>query len=464
MVYARTQLGQPGGYIGMNLLSNLRQQWQEDPLLQKIVKNSGYLLSSNVFSIGLSAIQGILCARLLGVVGVGTISAIIVVITTINNFLSFRMNELVVKYYGESLTKNQPERAAAVVKAAAIAESTASILAFFLLLLLAPFCADHFAHDPTTVPLFIFYGTIILANLAFETSTGILQVNGKFRNQAVINLVSSLASAIIITWAFLIHRGILEVLIAYIIGKFILGVGTMVYGFLELRKTLGKGWWKISFSYLPPLRELAAFAFSTNISQTVISLVRNETLWVAYFLTTQAVGYTDTAFTIINLVVLPITPFISTTFPEINRSVVEKNWKRTKDILRKVTFISGTWTIFTGLILIFFGQVLLNIYGSKFIPAYVPMLIYLVGLGFANIFFWNRPLLLSLGLPMVPYRLSLWCGLVKIVLSFLLVPKFGLNFEAFLLSAFFVLSISLIILRGFSEIRKRELEIDGARV
>ena len=80
------------------------------------------------------------------------------------------------------------------------------------------------------------------------------------------------------------------------------------------------------------------------------------------------------------------------------------------------------------------------------------MLLFLVGLGFANILFWNRPLLLSLGLPLVPYRISLYCGIAKVGLAFLLVPRFGLNMEAFLLSAFFVVSISIIVLRGFKEI------------
>ncbi len=84
------------------------------------------------------------------------------------------------------------------------------------------------------------------------------------------------------------------------------------------------------------------------------------------------------------------------------------------------------------------------------------MLIFLIGLGFANILFWNRPLLLSLGLPLVPYRYTLWAGLAKVALAFLLVPRFGLNSEAFLLSAFFVISVSLIVWRGLQEIQHRE--------
>jgi hypothetical protein len=36
------------------------------------------------------------------------------------------------------------------------------------------------------------------------------------------------------------------------------------------------------------------------------------------------------------------------------------------------------------------------------------------------------------------------------------VTKLGINFEALLLSAFFIASVGIIVLRGFSEIRKQE--------
>lgn len=457
MVHDQSQLGQPSGYPGMNFLEKTRQEWKEDPLLQKVVKNSGYLLSSNVFAMLLSIVQSIFAGRLLGVVGFGIIGTVTIFASTINRLLSFRMNELVVKYYGESMSTHQTQRAASVIKAAALAEGTSAVLSFIILVIFAPLAAARLTDNAALAPYFILYGTIILANLVYESSTGILQVNNKFRSQAIINMAASILTAGIIAWAFFAHRGILEVLIAYLAGKFLLGIGTIILGFGDLNRILGSGWWKTSFSYLPPFKELARFAFSTNLSSTIIMLVRdNEILWIAYFLTPLDVGYAKTALAIINLVLIPITPLISTTYPEINRAVVSKNWGQLRSLLKRVTLISAGWTIFAGIGLVIFGRWLLGLYGPDFIPAYTPMLIFLVGLGFANILFWNRPLLLSLGLPMVPYRISLWCGMAKISLAFLLVTKLGINFEAFLLSAFFVISVGSIILRGFAEIRKQE--------
>ncbi|MCD6577667.1 MAG: oligosaccharide flippase family protein [Anaerolineaceae bacterium] len=441
----------------MNLLSSMWTILKKDKLLQKIIRNSGYLLSSNVLGMGLSIAQGILAGQLLGVAGIGVIGTITVFATTLNKIFSFRMNELVVKYFGEAIARQEKDKAAAIVKAAGIGEITSATLSFLILVLFAPLAAKRLAHDPATAPLFILYGTIILANFTYETAIGVIQVQNHFRNQAIINLVSKIGTASIIAWAYFTHKGLFEILSAYILGKFILGFGTTALGWHEMGKSVGKDWWKTNFSSLPPFKELFGFAFSTNISSTVIHLVRdNELLWIAWFLTPVDAGYTKTALAIINLVQVPITPFISTSYPEINNAVIKQDWNLLRRLLKRITLISGTWTGISTVGLVLFGRWLLMFYGEEFLPAYTPMLLYLIGLGFANILFWNRPLLLSLGLPMVPYRISLFSGIAKIGLAFLLVPRYGLHVEALLLSAFFIVSVSMIVLRGFKEIRIRE--------
>ena len=54
--------------------------------------------------------------------------------------------------------------------------------------------------------------TMVLANFATETSTGVLQVRNKFSSQAIINLVSSVLTASIIVWAFFAKKGLMEVM------------------------------------------------------------------------------------------------------------------------------------------------------------------------------------------------------------------------------------------------------------
>jgi O-antigen/teichoic acid export membrane protein len=121
-----------------------------------------------------------------------------------------------------------------------------------------------------------------------------------------------------------------------------------------------------------------------------------------------------------------------------------------------VTILSGGWTLITTVGLVFFGNFLILFYGSEYLPAYPAMLVLLAGFGIANVFFWNRTLLLSFGLPMVPFRVTLWVGVAKVALAFVLVPRFGYVAEAALLSAYFIVSVALILQRGARELRRSE--------
>ena len=428
--------------------------WKEDPLLGRVLRNTGYLFSSSSLGLVLSMIQSIFAARLLGAGTFGILGTITVFCSTVNRLFSFRMGELVIRYVSHYQAENQLDRAAAVVKVAALAEALTSILAFLALVWLAPLAAIVFAKDAALTPLFIFYGVIILGNLITETSTAVLQLARNFRSQAIVNLAQAVLTALIIVIAYFTHGTIVEVLIAYLVGKLVLGIGPMVLAWGSLKEMLGPGWYKVSLGLLPPWRELVSFGVSTNLSATLTLLVRDsELLWVAFFLSPVEVGYYKVALGVINLMLMPISPFISTTYPEISRSVSERSWIQLRRLLRRVTAIAGGVTGLMGLGITIFGPVMLLLYGWEFLPAYPALLILLIGYGIANVLFWNRTLLLSFNLPKYAFQVMLWCGLVKVALGFWVIPHLGYFGAAALLSSYLAISVGVITWKGLSEIR-----------
>jgi len=63
--------------------------------------------------------------------------------------------------------------------------------------------------------------------------------------------------------------------------------------------------------------------------------------------------------------------------------------------------------------------------------------------------------LLSFGKAELPLRVSFFAMLGKVVLAFLLVPLLGYLAEAALFSAYFVVSVGVLVLQGLAEIRAR---------
>lgn len=433
-------------------ISSLRQ----DALFGRVLSNSAHLLSTNSLSLALSFLTGVLSARLLGVAGFGLVGLVMGFASTVNSVLSFRMSELVVRYGGEYMERGEKQQAAAIIKAAGLAEAGVSLLAFVVVLLGSGLAEVHISKTPGTAWMFGFFALGLLANFNYETSIGVLQATGTIKLQGRINLLQSILALLVILYGFIGKADIFIVLLAYLLGKTVLGLGIFWVAQIQLRRALGAGWWKTPLGALPSYREASRFAVSSNISATVIKIFReSELLWVGFFLNSEAAGYYKAAFMVVTLLSVTADPLIATTYPEINRLIVQRAWPRLKDFLRKVTTLSLAYNLLQALVFIVFGQWILWIYGRQYVAAYPALVVLLVGVAFNYTLFWNRPLLLALGLPDFPIWVTLAVGLTKVGLAFILVPRFGYVAEAALLSFYYIASVGIMAWHGVRQVRRR---------
>ncbi len=442
----------------MRSVTQLWHSWNQDRLLRTITRNTGYLFSGNTIGMVLSSAGGILAAYLLGAADYGVLGLVILFASSVNRLLSFRMGEVVVKYAGQDLATGQRERAAALIKAAGATEALTSVIAYLLLALLAPLAAAYIVKEPASVPWIRFYGLALLANLVTETGTAVLQLGNHYRSQAALTLAQSLVTTVWIGVTCLTGGGVMMVLCAYLAGKAVFGLGILVNAWRWLTPLLGQGWWRTPLARIENRRAVMRFAISTNLSGTVNMILRDsEVLWVGFFFGKLEAGYYKFALAIMNIILMPITPFVTTTFPEISRSVATRSWQTLRAILRRTTWIAAGWTILCGVGAAALGPWLLGWFKQgQYLPSYAAILILLVGYGVANTFFWNRPLLLAFGLPDYPLLATLAVGTVKTALMFVLVQPLGFLAQAALLSGYFVFSVGLIVRRGLAEVRRAE--------
>jgi O-antigen/teichoic acid export membrane protein len=442
----------------MNYFRKLWDTWKQDKMLGVVVRNTGYLFSGNALSVVLIAIQGFLAAALLGPSYFGVLTEITVFASSVNRLLSFRMGDVVVKYAGQYLALGQKDRAAAVIKAAGITEGLTSIIAYLVLALLTPLAAKYVLHDPTMAPWILYYGLSLLGALIAETSTAVLQIGNHFRNQAFLTFLQSAVSAGWITVAFFTKGDVFEVLNAYLAGKLIYNIGLTVMAVMWVTPMLGKGWWKTPISLIEHKGQLAQYAISTNLSSTINTIIRdNEPVWIGMLTTSQQAGYFSFAWSIMNAAYLPVNSFVTTTFPQIASSVARREWNQLKRLLTRTSAISAAWNLACGLGLLLVGPFVLGWYKhGAYLPALSTMLLFVIGMGIPNIFFWNRPLLLAFGKPNYPLVVNTVVGAAKTALMFALVPVYGFMAETMILSGYFLLSIGMLTWRGLQEFRQAE--------
>lgn len=443
-----------------SFLQKIYSGLREDPLLQRVVRNSSYLLGSNTVSAALNVVQGVFVIRLLGDAGYGLLTIVMDFASNTNRLLSFRMSEVVVKYVGEALAQEDRDRAAALVKGIGLVEAGTSFLAYLVLLVFAGWGARTFADDSTVVYLFRFYGLFLLANLVYETSVGVLQCTHEFKQVARANFFQSFATTLLIVLAFLSKLGILGILTAYLIGKIVAALVIAVSAVRELNKSVGPAWIRAPLRLVKDWREVFRFAVSTNLNGTINLLARdNIRLYLAVFLSNAQVGYFRLAASLINLVMLPIEPFIWSTYAEITRTVAQRQWQATRRLLKQVSALAATWTLLAGGGLLALGWWIIPVlYGSEMAPAYPGLVILLIGYAFANIMNWNRPLLLALGHPGFPLMVAAVTGAVEVALFFLLLPGRDYRVGAAIFSAYLTISVSWNAIRGLTILRQEEAE------
>jgi O-antigen/teichoic acid export membrane protein len=441
------------------MLRKACQTWRQDRLLQMVTRNSGYLFSSNGISSVITATQGFLAALLLGPADFAVLGMVITYASSINRLLSFRMGELVIKYSGQYLALGRKDQAAAVIKTAGITEAVTSVIAYLLLVLSARLASVYIIKDPLTLSWINFYALALLVNLMTETSTAVLQVGGHFRSQALLNLVQSGLTGAWILVVYLTHGGLYQVLIAYLAGKAVFGLGVMALAFYWMNPLLGKGWWRTPLGLLTKRREMLKFALSTNFSGTINMIIRDsEILWVGFFTTKLQAGYYKFALAVMNVVLMPVTAMLSSSAPEVNRLVATRAWGPLRSLLRRTSIMALAWTGVCTLGISTLGYFLLaHLKQGVYLPAFPAILILLAGYGVANVAFWNRPLLLAFGMPIYPMNVNAAVGAVKTALMFILVGPLGFLAEAALLSGYLAVSVGMIVWRGLKELRHSEL-------
>ncbi|MBI9051221.1 MAG: oligosaccharide flippase family protein [Anaerolineaceae bacterium] len=434
----------------MNPVQKLIQGWKADALMQKVIRNTGYLFSSNTIAMILGAGQGILAAILLGPAGYGTLGLVITLATSLNRLFSFRMGELVIKYAGQDLAINNQQRASAIVKTAFLAEATTTILAYIILVLTSPWTAALFIKDATVTGWIAIYGLSLLFNLVNETSTAVLQLGNHYRSQAMVNLTQSVVTALLIVIAFFRQGSVFDVMMAYLLGKAINGTGIFLIALSKMKSMFGEEWFKAPLRLIEQPLTMARFAISTNLSGTINLVIRDsDILWVGLFLNPTASGYYKFAIAMMNVMLMPITPFISTTFPEISRSVAKRTWGVLKGLLIRTSSLAAIWTGACMLGVLLFGHWALSILkDGLYLPSFGLVLILILGYGIANILFWNRPLLLAFGKPNFPLIVTFLVGLGKVLLMVFLIPIYGVNAMAWLMSAYFIVSVGIIAVKG----------------
>ena len=441
-----------------SLLARSSAAGQEGPL-QRMLRNTLWLLGSKGSNSVLGVAQEVLIARALGVEHYGLLGVAITFVSVTNRLTAFRMNEFVVKFVSESEAEKRPERTAALVKLALLAEAAMSLPAFVLTLLLASLGARWFLRSPDSASLIVVYSFVILGNAVLESSQGILQVFGRFRRQSILATTGRLISLVAVAAAVGLSGRLWPILVALLVGNLATSALLLDAALREVRVRLGASWWRVPLGRLRNRRRaIWRFCLSTNVSSTLSLVTRDaDLLWLGLLRGAAAAGHFKIASTLLSAAMLPIKSLVRTSYVELSHATARRAWPTVRSLLRRLTWIAGAYAAAVAGVLVLAGRQLIGLlYGEPFLPATAALHLLLIGAGFSAIFFWSRPALLALDRPGYALKVNGLVASLKLLAVYPVVTRYGIAGNAALLSALYLIGVSLSVRKVHSELSARE--------
>jgi O-antigen/teichoic acid export membrane protein len=162
---------------------------------------------------------------------------------------------------------------------------------------------------------------------------------------------------------------------------------------------------------------------------------------IGYYLNETEVGFYAISAIFIQGITLIPSAVQRVTSPMIARSYAKKEYDSIRHLLKSVTLKVFVISLIISLFLAIFGKkLIITIFEDVFLPAYLPMLILLIGYTIYSMFMSIGTFYSSIGRVQLSYKIALFSAILSIIMNVLLIPRFGI------VGAAMATSISLIVL------------------
>jgi O-antigen/teichoic acid export membrane protein len=383
---------------------------------------------ADLFSQLIAFLQVIIIVRFLGASNYGLLTLVVVYAAIINQLIDFRIQEAVVKYLSEFLTKNDRKRAWASLKLFYLIDFFTGVIAFLLVFLTAGLIAVFIIHDARAVSLVQLFAFMLLVLTLNGTCCGVLTVFEKFTALSIYTIAVAILRFIFVTIILLLGYGIKGVLVGYIVAGIFSSAFILVFCIKIIKKSV---WFPGISGKLSLLkhrsREIAMFLINTNLNESLTLITKNiDILILGYCRAPSEVGFYRLAKNFVEILSLFSSSVYTAIYPKFSKLWADNKISEFKDLIKRTTIFMGILALPITVVMFLGAPWIINIFmGTGFLPAVFAIRVMLWGFIVAVVFLWVRPVFLSMGKPGTLTIINTFNAVIMVILSLIFVPKFG---------------------------------------
>lgn len=176
------------------------------------------------------------------------------------------------------------------------------------------------------------------------------------------------------------------------------------------------------------LRELSWFGVYVVLANSMSMInTQIDSLLIGYFMNEVEVGYYAVAVVLIHGITLLPSAVQRITNPAIASYHGKNDYENIRKLIKKTMVKTFLITAFFSVLLVIFGRFLIGVlFTEEFFPAYIPLLILLIGYSIYAPLISVGGALPSMGKVNVAFKIDALCALMNTILNIILIPKFGI--------------------------------------
>jgi len=394
-----------------------------------LLRNTSWILGSNVIKTVLVFIKSIVIARGLGVEFYGIYALIVAFVITVQDFFNLNIGNAFIKFGAEFKAEERKDKVVALMKACVYATMVTASLSVILIAFLINFSYDSFVDQPGLEWYILLYAVADVATFFDPMGRSILRLYYKFKMNSIVQTATAIIEFTLVTAAIFLWPTNLEAFFtAVIIAKLINTVINNGIGVWELREEI--------FPFINSkvslirdrFKEIGGYVIGNSLSKSLRTLMnQGDVLILGALMGPSNVAFYAVAKRMANMIGVISDPFTMSAFPQFSVLLAEKKSKEIKMMLIKITKAATLPAIVFVIASLIFSELVIELaFGKDYLPAANPFKILIIGSVLSSLFFWNQSIMQSFGLIALRFYVYLITILFGGLISYyLLVPQSG---------------------------------------
>lgn len=369
-------------------------------LATRHARDIGGLWGAEAFSLVITLAQAMFVARILGPRSYGIAALVIAVPSFVFSFLDPQSEAAVVRYVTRFERAGDPDRSAAVVKTAYVADLGLALAGSLVVAVAATWMSRHLVHDPKTSYLVILAALGLSTAAPAATSRAVLSTFGGFAHISRLSIVAALVRNGLTVGFVAFGLGIRGVVFGAVLGQIVESVILFVASQRVLRRQTGHTWRSSSARALRPhTGEFVRFMAYTELTTLTTAVTKQaDVLLLGLARGPTDVGFYRLASSIAAVAARIITPLQAVVYPDMARAAAAGDDAGLRRLVRRHFLLVGVPLAAAGAVALpLVGWVVRFSAGTAYVPAIGVTQIIIAGTLVSLCTYWLRPLYMATG-------------------------------------------------------------------